>query len=145
MTCFSQFVGAQYSFLQNNFFQHSFYSFSFQGDDDPQKFLALDTISHICQSPKKKIDLFNRQGVMDLVLLPLQQFISKGTTEQKVRALEVLAGLIRSHDASIADDECREEMEVNAKCLYAYDRRPLDRLTELAKTPFMEISARAYR
>ena len=81
---------------------------------------------------------------MDLVLLPLQKYINKGTTEQKVNSLEVLAGLITFHP-TIADDESQEEMDVNAKCLYAFDKKPLERLTELAKTPFLEISASAYR
>lgn len=71
-----------------------------QDDDVGHRILALETMGHICSDPEKKIDLGNRNGIVELFLKGLKDLTESGTTstDVKVRALNVMQTIGKFHD-----------------------------------------------
>lgn len=111
--------------------------------DQEQQLLALEVLAHVSLKQEGKQMLLNNvnKSIQDLLYENLRSKLKSGTSEAKVRALDVFSDLIRMHDSDqdLIDDNLAKELFEKL-----YGLQTMEFFTDLARKPFADISKGAY-
>lgn len=111
--------------------------------DQDQQLLAMEVLAHVGLKWQGKKMLLENKSIQDQLYDKLRSKLKSGTSEAKVRVLDVFADLIRMHDSDQDQDMIDDTL---AKELFEklYGEDSMNFFTDLARKPFADISKGAF-